>query len=466
MDPLVVFIVWLFVMESNKIAEFLLPRDIDNPLHVNINKLFLSLDLNNIVDKKIEKIMLDEIETITNYQKKNYSIESIITNSCELIMKEIYKSGLTDFIIKFKDGRTIQCLKGILSFIPFFDIQFNDLDDDNSITCEDDYDIVMNIIKILYYDYSGITNDNYCETLFLMDKYLMKDYFYVMINYGNERVTFDINISVIAKKLLEMKEYATLIRIKNLSQFILEEKLCNLKKETIDTFFVNFICIDYGENMFIFDDWMKIFREKEQLEVIFSTKRYELLNVAKVSYIDMIKKMIGIDKLNIGYDHFLCYVEHYKIYTQYDNLRRKYNICNIKDKNNLIGYDNVIHIKQCYPKIDYDICIRLSFMIDLNNIIDDYNYLKINFRKSYINVKVGSIILIKYDSKENDREYYKIMKLEKIVDNNIIPVDVIYVDDHNRYTNRYMITFDRPINENYDSFYLVESKCFDVKLDV
>lgn len=238
-----------------------------------------------------------------------------------------------------------------------------------------------------------------------------------------------------------------------------------LNNDYTNLVFEKLISVDFGENIFIFDDWTKIFNHDKQLIAIFMSKKYELLNIAKIKYYDMIKQMMKIDKLNIGYDELLCYIDKYKIYRHYGLFNNQYNIFNINDVNKFL-HDEEIHIKQCYPKIDYDICVKLFFCIISN---EDKNIIKINFRKSYTNVYKGSNICIKNNNKQNDYEYLKIIKLEKIVDENIISTNVIYVDDSNKYTNKYMITFDKPIKNNIDDIddiYVIKSKCFDVKLDV
>lgn len=456
--------------DDEKFNDLVASFDLTNFEHNNFNKLCESLKVNNDINSKIRQIIIDNID--------DKDIVVIYAN----VMKEIYKSGLSDFKIIFGDGKEIHCIKNILMFIPYFSMIIDDFNIDDCITIDDNYDTFISIMDILhcnyeirrfvYYKYSTINNDNFLGIFILLDKYLMKDYFYAIIDYGNMITDDNIHIKQIAKKLLDEKQYDSMIMVKHLVLSNSKSNLYNLHHKKMENFIDNLLSIDYGSNVFIFDDWMDIFKAEQQLNSIFLTKRYELLNVAKLGYVQYYQMVKNLYIKNCSNRDYIMLKNHMDKIIESSTKNCNKDItktagCYGVDSKSKFTNHNEIHFKKCYPNLEYDICTNIYVMGC--KIID--NKFEFTLRYKSMNVNKKNKIMFGYVNNVDKFWYYDIVKLEKQIENG----DYIELDQINEnsesYTNfwsddyidKYIITFNEPISNNFNKFYVVKSDIINVE---
>lgn len=241
--------------------------------HKYFSILCSSLDSNNDVHMSIKEIIVSHITYDTKIDK-----------IYDKVMRDIFECGFYDFTIMFKNGKTIKCMKMLLKLIPYFDMVLSEFGDEN-IIINDDYDLVLNIIKILHGDNDVITDNNLIDLYLLMDKFLMCDYFDVLMSYGSI-IDGKLKIQIILQQLLDVGDYDKLIKFKMLAQYNKNEKLCVLNSlrftcMTLDmqVIFDNILHLDYGENIYIYDDWDNIFDKykKDYTEKLIWRKVYIII---------------------------------------------------------------------------------------------------------------------------------------------------------------------------------------------
>lgn len=345
------------------------------PVHINFKTLCDSTNVCNAVNAKIKDIILDYC---TLYDSK-------ISDIYKKVTIDIYNNNLTDFKLVFPDGQTFMCLKAILQTIPYFAMVFEDVELNDSIELASNYDITTSLIKLVYNPEAEniITNDNYLELFELMDKYLMKDYFYIMISYAKN------NIDVITKGLLDDKKFNCLTFLYRILSNIATEGIINnkLKKNALGII-KQMLDVNPGENITMFNDWQKMFSDDQKLKAISVSKNYELLNIAHITPIKVVGFLAGIDFANNFY---------YNIINDTAKL-----IFSPQNNEILSTSSTIIIITSYYPVLSYTKIYKLP--VYTGNKVG--NNITIEFSKcSDIPIKIGDKIMIGYTTSELNNYY-------------------------------------------------------------
>jgi len=434
-------------------------KDIDEPLDVILNGLYKSFNLKSCIHNQF-KILCDsiKIDTPINNKIKDIILKSIgnlaiankvvkISYMYEIIKYEIYKNCLTDFLLISADdnSKTFPCLKAIIQTIPYFDMLIKDCQQNDNSVIIDDFDLTVYLIKILCnithnfptnantfsYNYVDIfDSNNYVEMFELMDKYLMKDHFYIMINYGYEY------IKNIAQQLVDQNKFDKIqllyrilnniindetfkntnididIEIRNnqggLGIYYMNKDIVLAAKEIIKKIFQ----LDLGEHIFDFDDWQNLFKDEYKLRTIHRLGNYELLNIMNIKPELVIGYLAMLNFSNIKPELVIEYLAMLNFsnnnYTDIFDTMNMHNSRLIFGSNNIKTLQNVIIIDSYYPILKYTKITRLPVKI-LNN---TGNYVTIEFLMNNLVINIEDNIIFG-DNILNDK--YKVKSIVKCV---------------------------------------------------
>jgi hypothetical protein len=373
----------------------------DMSVDVLLNKLYESFDLKSCIHNQF-KILCDSIKIDTPINNKIKDIifkiinELATTNKVvrisyiyEIIKYEIYKNGLTDFLLISDDNsETFPCLKAIIQTIPYFDMLIKDCQQNDNSVIIDDFDLTVYLIKILCDmelthniptyantfsynpNYGNIFNsDNYVKTFELMDKYLMKDHFYIMINHGYEY------IKNIIQELVDQNKFDTIKLLYRILNNIINDETFKNTNDDIDMLHKQGVLgiyhmnndivlgakeiikkifqVDMGEHIFDFDDWQNLFDAEYKLRTVHRLGKYELLNIMNIEPKLVIGYLAMLNFSNINYNNIFHIVE-------------LHNSRLIFGSNNIKKLQNVIIIDSYYPVLKYTKITRLPVKA-LNN---------------------------------------------------------------------------------------------------
>jgi hypothetical protein len=359
--------------------------DLNNYIHNNFKNLCNSLNIDNDTNKEIKQIILNH--------STSYGLE--INNIYKLVTKDIYNNNLTDFEIVFSNGQTFSCLKAILQTIPYFSMMFEDVPIDDHINLASNYEITTALIKLVHdSDAEVINSDNYIELFELMDQYLMKEHFYVMLKFGEN------NIASITEELLNTKQFTKLTTLFRLLSNIATEKVDgdnNTLKTAALKLISKMLCVNPGENIEIYENWQDIFTDEQKLLAIRTCKKYELLEIGKITPIKVIKFLAEIDFANDIYCDIFDEYEYNHLYAQYDAkiIFDPHNVGFKEEASNCGVYDSRFKtffiINSYYPVLKYIKMSKLPATIfndGTNNIL--------KFHKcSKIHISIGSELLFR-----------------------------------------------------------------------
>ncbi len=312
-------------IKSDPLTRFIEELDLDIAEHKTINILLLSLNYTKLDDENVSKENTDEttqkIKNIVNNHIKKKSFDT--TQKCILILSEIYTNNLGDFTLKFSDDDKydIKCQKSIIKSIPYFSMIFEDVSNENTINLQTDnsvlpnYDITKCIIKLLYTpdDYEDIiTINNFILIFEQMNIWLMKDQFNIMLKFAKTNIKEIINLH------FKNKNINNIVILSNILNSIANEKFMennefsfgNSKKlksnaqDILDIMFKN-NKNKWNDYIFMFENWNTLFSDKDKLNAIHLSKKYELLNIANVEPNIIIKFLSNLDYKNDCYQDML-----------------------------------------------------------------------------------------------------------------------------------------------------------------
>lgn len=323
-------------------------------------------------------------------------IKYTIAEHCDedVILQDLYNQKLSDFTIQFSDGTNIKCLKGLLRCIPYFSNMFEDTDVQDVIILDYDPYTVQIVIDSLYHQ-NTITIENVCNVVKLMDMWLM--------NFNIDLSFIDQNLD----KILLNKEEDIVILVNN------------LKKTNFD---LTKIYRHNFKNIFLFDDWKNIFTDKQKINAIKSSGKYEYLNtislqsvlplLLEISKNDELDKLI--DQLLIMACHNMAYcnsniIQLPKIFVVIDDYYPIFNATIYTQSNIEIEAgiptthyyeDNIFY--NIYPSIHVNVNQDILIGNDISSMYNDSDY-------------INRIVSIEYNNKNIPQIYYSLYEDTEIV---------------------------------------------------
>ncbi len=416
----------LVEVKGDYLTCFIEQLDLDISKHKKIHNLLLSLNYTKLDDENISKENTNEttqkIKNIINNNIKKKSFNT--TQKCILILSDIYNNNLGDFTLKFSDDDkyNIICQKSLIKSIPYFSMVFEDVSAENTINLNNNngtlpnYEITTCIIKLLYKpdEYEDIiTITNFILIFEQMNIWLMKDQFDIMLKFAK------VNIKEIISLHFKNKQINNIVILSNILNSIADEKFIKnnefsfgdckkLKLNAKNILDKMFTFNKWNEHIFMFENWNKLFSDKDKLGAIHLSKKYELLNIANVEPNTIITFLANLDYKND------CYQDILNI-SRYNTFNRS-----LDDTKLLKNSEECSVITNYYPEFSY-----LSFeLIHIKCIRDNDNTCAFTFTFNNNNVTLtkGSQLLIiggKYPKLKTSNTYsehiYTIQKIVKSV---------------------------------------------------
>jgi hypothetical protein len=348
--------------------------DLENPIHIHFKNLCESLahkGLDNVLIE--EQIHVDIKNIILNYAK-SYDLE--ISDIYKMVLTEIYNNNLTDFKLNCGD-QTIYCLKTIIKNMPCFSLMFEDTGMNlDTLDINEPYELMFTLIKLMYtHNTEIITVDNFIPILQLMDKFMMKEYFTIMLTYANR------NITDITEKLISDQNFDHLKILHRILEDIKNETVNELHIPRGQEMFVGDIIkkmfsVNYGPHIFVFDKWPTLFSDQQKIQGITLTKKYDLLDISLIKPNIILAFLSEIDFSNDIYSNVINKFESgVQVFFGQHNLTKAYS-------------DRVILITSYYPVFTCSIIVKLN-----GKIIDTVDNLVIQFLGSGLKMSVGNKIL-------------------------------------------------------------------------
>ena len=418
-----------------KLYKMLKPTNI---FHKYFKLLCESLNVDNEINTQIKNIVMTNV-----LEHPKTSIGAIY----KLIDYDIRKNNLTDFTLFSNDkSKSFLCLKAFLRTIPYFDMMFNDIQQDDNFVVIDDFDLTVSLIKILYDPkIIDLYIDKYVELFELMDKYLMKDQFYIMINFGFK------NIESIINKLINDNNFDTIKLLYRILVNILNiVPVNNIDREIClgANAIINKICRkDMGEHIIYFDNWQNAFEDKYKLKAIYITQKYELLDIANIEPRVVIRFLSVLNFPNDDYNDIFDTMEQ-------EGASLKF------DPNDFEHSCQIIIINSYYPKLKYTKLIKSPIVIlDMK---ENWVDIRIGKSKSNLNIKIGSNLIFGYWNARLNNEKFTYRRVESILKyiNNEISANVnkaIYLSVYSGVCSKYKLFLDRTCDDICKSdIYLLE----------
>lgn len=374
--------------------------DNTNPIHMQFKNLCESLNIVNPVNDNIKNIVLGYCDM--------FDVE--IVEIFRLVKLDIYNKNLTDFVIEFSDGKCYPCLKAIIKTIPYFDMIFNDIDMNDSLTLSSDFGITSSLLTLVYDQNADELNvSNYVEIFEMMDKYLMKEYFYIMLEWAKNNVEIVMRDCILNNDFDRIKLLYRILRNISNETFMKDNEFSfnnceNLKKDA-KNIITKMFNVPMGIGMTLFDDWFVAFTDAQKLKNIYDSKRYDLLDIANIKPELVIKFLSKLDSDNDSYDDIFTMIQLYNMTIEYGECKH-------------IGGSSII-VESYYPIFKYKKIIRLP----TNIVMINGNELTINFfQNSNINIKPGTKLVFGHVWKVyNVNQIKRCVKhhedKEKVVDN-------------------------------------------------
>lgn len=333
-----------------------------HPNYINFINLCNSLNPQNKTHNDINNIIMDYIV-----------IQDLpINEKLSMIFLDIYNNNLVDFTIKFPNKITLRCLKVIFKTIPYFGMVFQDINIGDSIELTN-YKTTSILIKLLYVpDSKQITVTNYVNLFVLMDKYLMINYFGMMIEFGMANIESIINYLLNKKNLNSIQKLIKILY--NVHAEYSRQNSENTAKDVMDI--INRIFdVHFGENIIMFKNWPAIFSNDNKINAIKKSKHYELLNVADINPNKVLSLLAEIDISNNVFNQL------YSILLKLPGY--------FGEKISELPTERSVIITNYYPILKY-----ISIYSTSIKIIETYeNSIVITFTKSpSINISIGSIV--------------------------------------------------------------------------
>jgi hypothetical protein len=369
--------------------------DLTMPMHVNFKNLCDSLSVENNVNMSIKSIILDKATL--------YGV--IIDDIYKLVTMEIYENHLTDFEIVFPDNNVIPCLKAMIKTIPYFSIMFEDVETTNHVNVSVDYYMMSCVIELLYNPTAPVqTWINYVQIFELMDKYLMKDHFNIMINHGKH------NMKVIMEHLLSEKQFDKITLLHRILSNIVNEK--GVDSDDAKQLIYKMAEIDPAEFMDMIEGWQEIYNDRLKLNFVKTHKKYELLNIANINP-DLVVSLLA----EIDFSHDVCQDMLDWIVQHKANLKfcpnNKVTSLKIVDRYGYVGYFPIIIIESYYPVLTYRKVIKLP-VNTINKTISTINSITLQYKESSnTHIMVGTKLI--FGKIETTQDINNIYTVESII---------------------------------------------------
>jgi hypothetical protein len=436
----------------NDILLFMDSLRIMNPIQRNIYDLLIMYNDNELIKYKIFQLV--------RYHLNNSLLN--LASSSEQILTTIF-NNIYDFKLVFLDGKYIQCLKLFLIYkIPYFSL----INDDKMLDCDEllintNSTITKTLITLLYFEHVEIISvDNFLELSKLMDMWLIDDCYYLMADFAYESN----NMYDVIKDLIEKKNYDDIILMYDIfkkqedsNKYGILNKMNKSKKVStkILSLFVN---ID--GNIFIFNNWNKIFTPQHQLYAIGLNEKYEYLNMANLNVKDAILFLIKIDfKSKFYYDivsNFVTspFTPYHIQFGVYDNIYGTFTSKN-----------NIIHIvTSYYPVFSYHEFKKFTTNISKKE-NNSFKFTNTNMDNP-ADICIGSKITFGHTivTSQSLKNHYTITKIIAKYNSHTFEVDTIHhINPAIKYMT-YEIVLDKDIIDFDNTFWLLSFKTHDVIL--
>jgi hypothetical protein len=264
---------------------------------MDINTFILSLNKKVPAQKSIfdilqlyntNKVIYDKlIQVIEHCNSKGL----IWFHEYEYVLSAIF-TGVTDFRINLTDGH-IDCLKDfIIKKIPYFSLFYNNMEDITETFLDTEPILTKLIIKLIYtQDIRLITRDNFVELCKLMDKFLMGNELLLCSAFVSEKN----NIQTIIYDQLQHNNIDNVVQLYNIFSKVQQYDGKNVGNKILNSF------CQKNQNIFVFDNWPRIFSPMQQITAIKVLNKYELLNDAGIKAKDIIPVLMDVHYKNDFY---------------------------------------------------------------------------------------------------------------------------------------------------------------------
>jgi hypothetical protein len=380
----------------------------------------------------------------------------------ELILDKIM-NDITDFQINLSDGQSIKCSKNIIKrFIPYLSLFYGgDFNNINEIFLDTDPELTKLLVKLLYtHDYSLITIDNFVNLCKLMDMFLMDSAFVLCMNFAAQASYSNFKI-IINNELTQnyidniVQLHKIFERLKNKSSTY--TNICNGICNTISNTFYQ-----KNQNIFVFDNWPKIFSPMGKLAAIRKYQKYELLNVVDLAPKDIIPFLMDVFYENTFYYDIANHLKSSGNNIKYMSKGDKYTF---QDGSNswtfiitnyfpIFSYIKLIHIPSCSYQAGTNII----------NIMNNFN------RKG---IKIGTKIILANTTISMDENSqiiineYTITNIIAYYDNHVINIKKIKHILSDVKKIKYELILDKNIQTNSKGgFWMVKHKMYESKHNI
>lgn len=367
-------------------------------------------------DMCCNKTPIEHYKIYKHIMTKYYENNNFLNVTYNLSRWEPYlkiKNEITNFKIHLTDNTVIHCIKKALYIIPYFKILFNDCDDGDEIALDTDPTITKSIIDSLYFGNlkDSLTVTNVINTFEILDKFMFYDAIHDVLQFIQK------HHNTIIENMLE-NDFNDIFVLKMLLDNVMNndfkdvnyvpfgiEPIKNVTRSTIILIFEivgrhlnnNY---DDNKNIFMFNDWFKIFNSNIKFDAIKQFKKYELFNISDIASCVILKFLIE------EFPHLECYND----------------ICNYFPK---VYFNEPIekYIGKCfhyaiitsyYPKFEYMTITTLDSKSVLNNKI------KISTQINTKEINIGTKILLSQNNTIHNE--FIITGFNKCVNNKIVPV--------------------------------------------
>lgn len=421
---------------------------IKNPIERNIYDLFVIHNDNELIKYRIVQLI--------RYHLNNSILN--LASSSEQILTTIF-NNIHDFKLLFLDGKYMQCLKSFLICkIPYFKM----INDDKMLNCEEllintNSTVTKTLITLLYFEHIETINvDNFLDLVKLIDMWLIDDCYHLMAEFAFESN----NMYDVIKSLSEKKNYDDIVLMYHIFKKLEEDNkwgVLKMDKSKSVSIKILTLFVNIDGNIFIFNNWNKIFTPQHQLYAIGLTKQYEYLNTANINVKDTILLLMKHDfKSKFYYD----IVNHFTSKPSYI----EFGVSNTKYGTFVSHNDTVYNVSSYYPVFSYH-----EFKKFNNGVAKiDNNTLKISNVNIYnfIEISVGTKIVFGHTfiASKCLENYYTVTKIIANYNNHIFDVDTIHhINPQSKYMT-YEITLDKDINDFDNTIWTLSFKTHDVVL--
>jgi hypothetical protein len=177
---------------------------------------------------------------------------------------------------------------------------FTDVVMEDNLMLASDHNVTTTLLTLIYDSNADVLNNsNYVDVFEMMDKYLMKEYFNIMLVYGKNNITDIVNGYILSGDFDKIKLLHRILKnISDENSINNNDELKKNTKEVIKKMFDG----NFNEHITMFEDWTTLFTDPQKLRCIHNSKQYDLLNVACINVDLVINFLSKLDLNNDDYD--------------------------------------------------------------------------------------------------------------------------------------------------------------------